>query len=210
MVAWPMRSIHNAGTGSTVYSLGGLGVYNGIMTNSPTWGAKGINFGGTSLVLIPTIVSPQYQMLMTSFSPIIDGATNSLQMFANNSTNLAVTEVADQGRLFRSARNIDAAIDDYRFTYNLSTGTQYLVSYYIDGTTKGVRYQRNMAASKRFTDDCRVASTQFVIGAGNAVGASSIRGYISFASLFSSRQSSVLYNIETLYIQTLGQNLGLV
>lgn len=42
MVCWPMRSIHNAGTGSTVYSLGGLGVYNGTMVNGPTWSDSGI------------------------------------------------------------------------------------------------------------------------------------------------------------------------
>jgi len=41
MVCWPMRSIHNAGTGSTVYSLGGLGTYNGTMTNSPVWNSDG-------------------------------------------------------------------------------------------------------------------------------------------------------------------------
>jgi hypothetical protein len=42
MVCYPMRSIHNAGTGSTVYSLGGLGVYNGTLVNSPSWNEKGI------------------------------------------------------------------------------------------------------------------------------------------------------------------------
>ena len=42
MVCWPMRSIHNAGTGSTVYSLGGSGTYNGTMVNSPTWNQNGI------------------------------------------------------------------------------------------------------------------------------------------------------------------------
>jgi hypothetical protein len=41
MVCWPMRSIHNAGTGSTVYSLGGLGTYNGTMVNSPSWQSDG-------------------------------------------------------------------------------------------------------------------------------------------------------------------------
>ena len=44
MVCYPMRSIHNAGTSSTVYSLGGLGVYNGTMMNSPTWGYNGMFF----------------------------------------------------------------------------------------------------------------------------------------------------------------------
>jgi len=44
MVCWPMRSIHNAGTGSGVYSLGGLGVFNGTMVNSPTWSQYGVEF----------------------------------------------------------------------------------------------------------------------------------------------------------------------
>jgi len=41
MVSWPMRSLHNAGTGSTVYSLGGLGVFDGTMVNSPSWQSDG-------------------------------------------------------------------------------------------------------------------------------------------------------------------------
>jgi hypothetical protein len=42
MVCWPLRSIQNAGTGSTAYSLGGLGTYNGTLVNGPTWGADGV------------------------------------------------------------------------------------------------------------------------------------------------------------------------
>ena len=49
MVCWPMRGIHNAGTGSTVYSLGDLGRYNGniynlngSLINLPTWSTNGI------------------------------------------------------------------------------------------------------------------------------------------------------------------------
>ena len=42
MVCWPMRGIHNAGTGSTVYSLGGQGVFNGTMVNGPVWNQNGI------------------------------------------------------------------------------------------------------------------------------------------------------------------------
>lgn len=47
MVCWPLRSAQNAGTGSTAYSLGGLGTYNGTLVNGPTWGADGITFDGT-------------------------------------------------------------------------------------------------------------------------------------------------------------------
>jgi len=42
MVCWPMRSLHNAGTGSTVYSLGGLGIHNGTLTNTIEWSNLGL------------------------------------------------------------------------------------------------------------------------------------------------------------------------
>ena len=48
MVCWPLRSSQNAGTGTTAYSLGGLGTYNGTLTNGPTWGANGIVLSSTS------------------------------------------------------------------------------------------------------------------------------------------------------------------
>jgi hypothetical protein len=42
MVCWPLRSTQNAGTGTTAYSLGGMGTFNGTLVNGPTWGADGI------------------------------------------------------------------------------------------------------------------------------------------------------------------------
>jgi hypothetical protein len=48
MVCWPLRSAQNAGTGSTAYSLGGLGTYNGTLVNGPTWGADGLTMLGSS------------------------------------------------------------------------------------------------------------------------------------------------------------------
>jgi hypothetical protein len=51
MVSWPLRSSQNAGTGTTAYSLGGLGTYDGILGNSPTWGVDGITFSPTNSCL---------------------------------------------------------------------------------------------------------------------------------------------------------------
>jgi len=48
MVCWPLRSAQNAGTGTTAYSLGGLGAYNGTLVNGPTWGVDGISFDGSN------------------------------------------------------------------------------------------------------------------------------------------------------------------
>jgi hypothetical protein len=48
MVAWPLRITQNAGTGTTAYSLGGLGTFNGTLVNGPTWGVDGVTFPRTA------------------------------------------------------------------------------------------------------------------------------------------------------------------
>jgi hypothetical protein len=48
MICWPLRSEQNAGTGTTAYSLGGLGTFDGTLVNGPTWGVDGITFGGVT------------------------------------------------------------------------------------------------------------------------------------------------------------------
>lgn len=45
---FPMKSSQNAGTGSTVYGLGGLTSNNMTLVNSPTWGSDGVTFDGSA------------------------------------------------------------------------------------------------------------------------------------------------------------------
>ena len=48
MVCWPLRSEQNAGTGTTAYSLGGLGTFDGALVNGPTWGVDGLDINGSN------------------------------------------------------------------------------------------------------------------------------------------------------------------
>ena len=58
MVCWPLRSTQNASGGTTAFSLGGLGTYNGTLTNGPTWGADGVNFlGGSYYIALPLVTA---------------------------------------------------------------------------------------------------------------------------------------------------------
>lgn len=70
MVSWPLRSYQNAGTGSTVYSLGGLGIYNGTMVNSPTWGINGIECNLTNQAInattLPLLNNAQFSLFFTA------------------------------------------------------------------------------------------------------------------------------------------------
>jgi hypothetical protein len=48
MVCWPLRSSQNYGSGTTAFSLGGLGTYNGTLVNGPTFEAAGLQLDGTN------------------------------------------------------------------------------------------------------------------------------------------------------------------
>lgn len=69
-VCWPMRSYQNIGTGATVYSLGGLGVFNGTAVNSPTWGSGGVNFSSnTQLITFASSIPAFTYTLLSVISP---------------------------------------------------------------------------------------------------------------------------------------------
>ena len=59
MVCWPLRSSQNAATGDIMYSLGGLGAFNGTMVNTPTRGADGMTFTAANLHHITTSLDVQ-------------------------------------------------------------------------------------------------------------------------------------------------------
>ena len=48
IIVYPLRSQHNIGSGANVLSFGGIGKFDGIMINSPSWGLSGINFTAAS------------------------------------------------------------------------------------------------------------------------------------------------------------------
>jgi hypothetical protein len=55
IVSWPLRSAQNKGSGTTAYSLGGLGTFDGTLTNGPTWGTDGITFDGTNDYIVTSL-----------------------------------------------------------------------------------------------------------------------------------------------------------
>jgi hypothetical protein len=55
-ICWPLKSSQNKGSGTTAYSLGGFGPYNGSFVSSPTWGVDGVTFNGSNSIGISTLV----------------------------------------------------------------------------------------------------------------------------------------------------------
>jgi hypothetical protein len=59
MVCWPLRSSQNYGSGTTAFSLGGLGAFNGTLVNGPTWAADGCPFTTTQYANASITALPQ-------------------------------------------------------------------------------------------------------------------------------------------------------
>lgn len=198
IVCWPLLSSQNIGSGTTVYSLGGLGVYNGTLIGSPTWGTDGIAltsstsisaatpYGTTagSLIGVTKIntTSKDYAMLRNSvvgmgfFSPYSD---NNFYFDYRESTNrLSVAAGITAGQFFCLAGYSSASGSQiYRNTTSLATNAT---------AANGTGNTTNIFES--FSTSSQTAAFAMLAN-------SDIRNYHS--------------SIYSIYKSTLGQNLGL-
>ena len=204
MVCWPLRSSQNAGTGTTAYSLGGLGTYNGTLTNGPTWGADGVIFDGTNDYIVTPSVPITGSNPRSLFA--VDNSTSGIL------TNQIIASIGDidlinvrfgllqfTTSLFGWNFNSDSTIGTISTGVFKSTSYGYSTSRfgYINGalqtltgateapnTTEGLMYIGSEGGGQWF-----------------------FNGKISFVALFNSGASTT--NIHTLYKTTLGAGLGL-
>ena len=82
MVCWPLRSSQNAGTGTTAYSLGGLGTFDGTLVDGPIWGVDGVTFANASS-----------QYISLGASQIIENNANYTVMGVAKLVNVAATNL---------------------------------------------------------------------------------------------------------------------
>lgn len=122
MVCWPMRSIHNAGIGSTVYSLGGLGTFNAILFNLIEWNFEGLltpdnansGFGRTTSFRIVT----QNDFPITMFTVNRKNGSG----LGNNRTIGQIGSSTDSINLLRTGTTTD------RYTLNITGMTDLTIS----------------------------------------------------------------------------------
>jgi hypothetical protein len=84
MVCWPLRSTQNAGTGTTAYSLGGLGTFDGELIDGPTWNSDGINTSPTNSYIRIN------QDFLNGTNSLVNLSGSMLGVFANFSTNFGL------------------------------------------------------------------------------------------------------------------------
>ena len=211
MVCWPLRSSQNAGTGTTAYSLGGLGTFNGTLSSSPnafTWDSNGL------------IASTTSSKITTSLSLATGNSSRSIFAAWQNLSAVTflpvVTTTTDTSRfILRSNSTTNACSDLYDGSTNDGFGSTTVpsginfsaVSY--NSSNSGVIFKANSNTASTATIPKSFASQTVRLGAygsgGQGLGLYSIAGIFNSIALTESQ----INDLRTLYKTTLGLGLDL-
>ena len=213
MVCWPLRSTQNAGTGSTAYSLGGLGTYNGTLVNGPTWGTDGITFASASAQQISTNLSfvsyPLVAFAITKVTSIPSASSASIidnDTGTNPNRNWALGFQNFGGNQNAAYAFSTAANNGLTPSYTLSANFDAHI-YKLNSSTHALSKNGVEIASATHGLTLNTSTTPKVFIGSRSDGARGFNGPIALAGLISGTVSNSTFN--ELLKQTLGQGLGL-
>ena len=217
IVSWPLRSTQNAGTGTTAYSLGGLGTYDFTLNNSPSRDASGITTNGTNQwadATIPTSSQWSFIAILARtnnsdtearyyWGTYFSAQTNSLAgvTYYLRDGGLGVFQSENAANNWSPSRAIPNATTNFGFQS---------VAYSESGPSANVSLNGSFAAQTGVRNLSSTRQDRIVLGrrafdTGNYSGATH-----SFYSYFDSQLSnSVIESIRSLYKNTIGTGLGL-
>lgn len=212
-VCWPLRSSQNIGTGTTAFSLGGLGNYPGTLVNGPVWSESGLIQNATQ-----QRIATQFNLSLTmSFFGVVNRASADTWIYlgqrintsSNNPINLALHQPTSQARFVyynptsRTVAGASGTTADV-FQAHGFAWTPNVVSIWRDAT--------------QLTNNSAIPSGPMIVGdqqnnimIGNSFGGiADSRGTFPFACLINTTITNSIYSqIYNLYKNTLGKGLGL-
>jgi hypothetical protein len=213
MVAWPLRSSQNAGTGTTAYSLGGLGTFDGTLTNGPTWGADGLTFLVASAQGVSATVGNLSLPEQTLFgvSKVASAANGSI-IIARNSTG------GTQNGM--NLRNADFAVDisaiqqsggSTNVSVSWANSTDFFAYASAANTTNArlKRFPSTESANTALLHSGNLTNTDPLWIGRRAAAAGTADNTVAFAAMFTKDARSNWDQLYDLYKTTLGQSLGL-
>ena len=216
IVFWPLRSNQNAGSGTRVYSLGGLGVYDGIMNGTISWQPNGIFYPNDNI----------HKWISTAFTMAFDSANSSFAVGA-------LTPTASTVRRYIGAPSVPSS--PLTLGVSANTTTMLNIDVWSESVGTNLSFSRNLSifnwlgiswnyatssnningqVNSTFQTSSRASSSTgkrgWTIGGGQSV-TDNFTGTMSIAIYFpiidvSQADKLLLYN---LYKSTLGKGLNL-
>jgi hypothetical protein len=219
MVCWPLRSEQNAGTGTTAYSLGGLGTFNGTLTNGPIWTADGVSFDGSNDYIITPLEANDYPNGLSELV-VFNAPTNTqnFSMFFGDEGALTT----EHGTMIRRSAGDNLVSVATDFTGGRAVANQAITFGQWNAVHARVVAPTNFVSVNAAAEVSSTTSGTFAPTAPNAdrVGFGA-RDKISNPALHakmtaafgafwgSGTSASQMQSVKTLYKQTLGTGLGL-
>jgi len=212
-VVWPMRSTQNKGSGTTLYTFGGLGTtnqYNGTLVNSPTWDVSGLIFNGSNTrVTLPNGAFGTGNTATSIITFLKNESIASRQVFLSQGDNNSSTDAY----ALLSPNELVNDNADMAFTGNIiAAGTLSWKSLLI-GNTSLAYYGKNggTVTSASLNNTLNKSGTSCAIGSfGNPAGLASFNGYAGLVIRINATPTTQLNSdIYSLYKTTLGTGLGL-
>jgi hypothetical protein len=222
MVCWPLRSSQNAGTGTTAYSLGGLGTFNGTLTNGPTWETSGIRFANASSQYISLggtqIIGGNSDYTVMGVAQLTNVAAINLTVISFGNNRAALIGVASNGST--QIRNAQWTVANAFSGAQLANGptTSMFAGFASGDATNAKNYINSGTPYSTLTADYRVnpsPTTLPQIGAHNLVASPNTsvgfwNGDIAVGAMWNVKLTDAqVGSIYTLYKTTLGTGLGL-
>ena len=213
-VVWPMRSAQNKGSGTTLYTLGGLGTvgqYDGTLVNGPTWNPDGIFFDGSNdRVTLPNGAFGTGNTATSIIAFLKNETYPSRQIFlSQGNNNLSTDSFSLQSPDAPGTSDaVSMAFTDTPF----ATKTLSWKSLLIGNTALGF-YGKNGGAVTSFSlsNSINKSGTGCAIGSfGDPAGVASFNGYAGLVIRINATPTTQLNSdIYSLYKTTLGTGLGL-
>lgn len=202
MVCWPLRSSQNYGSGTTAFSLGGLGTYNGLLVGPPTWGDDGI------------INSASGKITTSYFQP----GGSEAHIFVGNSTSASALRCFGDTLSNANLKGMRLREDNQFFgdgsfqaiAANLSNIGSFKMAAALYNRPSAAPVYLNTTIASSFTGTAMVAGENPLTILNNFTNVQPYSGQAAFYGTITAALSSAQYlAFYDLYRQTLGTGLGL-
>jgi hypothetical protein len=221
MVCWPLRSEQNAGTGTTAYSLGGLGTFDGTLTNGPTWGVDGVTFDDDTVERIETTLQQTSTESFTCAAVIscnAEGSSPNVMAATRNTATGRTGFTMPQSWFGQGAGgiiwNTSSPTDSVALEAAITNGS--FQTYFIGGNfvdSLAASYVARNGAAKTLGParalDRGGTPNILVIGNQGVIGTASLGGNMAFFAYFRNGYDLLTAPFYNLYRATLGTGLGL-
>jgi hypothetical protein len=213
MVCWPLRSSQNYGSGTTAFSLGGLGTFNGTLNNGPTWGADGLTFLVASAQGVSATVGNLSLPEQTLFGVSkVANANNGSVIMARNSTGGGQNGMNLRNSEFTSdISNIQQSGGTTQLLISFANSTNFFAYAAAANTTDArlKRFPSTESADTTLLHSGNLTNTDPLWIGRRSGAAGTSDNTVAFAAMLTQDTRGTWDQLYTLYKQTLGTGLGL-